>query len=168
LPEPLRYDDFKGEWGTFLASVYGVFERDFKHYTPRYEGRPVTHDSRIEDGKEAAFWHIISRNDPRTGNRELNIRRCERITWVRPLIEHPVDQAVSTWRSERKKPNKKSQTRVYRWLEDHDYIVVMAERPRQMVLVTAFCTDIRSEREKLRAERDKYLAQIQKPPFRAT
>jgi hypothetical protein len=40
---------------------------------------------------------------------------------------------------------------------------VLAERPRAMILVTAYCTDIESHRDKLRKERDEYCRK-QKPP----
>lgn len=167
LPEALQYGDFNGEWEKFLAAVYQIFERDFKHSRPGYLGKSVVHDSKIENGKEAAFWHLISRDDPRTGNREMDIRRCERVLWPRPIIEHLADNAVSVWKVERKKADRKSQTRVLIWLENLDYLVVLAERPKAMVLITAYCTDIESQREKLRRERDEYFRK-QKPPRVAT
>jgi len=63
---------------------------------------------------------------------------------------------ISTYRS-----------RVLIWLENLDYIVVLAERPREMILVTAYCTDINSQRKKLKKERDEYY-KMQKPPGGAT
>ena len=66
-----------------------------------------------------------------------------------------------------KKPGRPRQTRVLIWLENLDYIVVLAERPREMILVTAYCTDIKSQRKKLEKERDEYY-KMQKPPDRAT
>lgn len=167
LPEALRYNDFNGDWDKFLAAVYEVFERDFKKSSPRYEDYPITYDSRIENGKEAAFWHIIQKTDIKARDKVPDLRRCERIPWPKPMIEHPTDSAVSIWKNERKRPDRKSQTRVLIWLEELDYIVVLAERPREMVLVTAYCTDIKSQRAKLRKERNNYL-QMQKPPQRTT
>lgn len=162
IPDALRYSDFNGEWEKFLATVYQIFERDFKQSTPTFQGYPVTYDSRIEDGKEAVFWHITCRDDPRTKNRELDIRRCERIPWPRPMIEHPADSAISVWKNKRKRD-----TRVLIWLGNLDYLVVMAERRRSMILVTAYCTDIKSQRQKLVKEREDYY-KIQKPPSWAT
>jgi hypothetical protein len=52
-------------------------------------------------------------------------------------------------------------------LEDLDYIVVLAERPKEMVFVTAYCTDIGAQREKLKKERAEYYKK-QKPPRGAT
>jgi len=167
LPDALRYSDFDGDWGQFLAAVYQVFELDFKQSRPSYEGRTVVHDTRIEDGKEAGFWHMICRYEARTHAREMDLRRCERIPWPRPMIGHSTDKSLSVWRSERKKPSRSRQTRVLIWLENLDYVVVLAERPRAMILVTAYCTDIESHKEKLRKERDEYYKR-QKPPAEAT
>jgi len=162
LPAALQYDEFNGDWSRFLRTVYQIFERDFKQSTPIYRGCPVTYDSRIEDGKEAVFWHITCRDNPQTNNRELDIRRCERIPWPRPMIEHPDEPVVSIWKNRRKRD-----TRVLIWLENLDYIVVMSERKRSIILITAYCTDIKSQRQKLIKERDEYY-KMQKPPGWAT
>lgn len=167
LPEELRYADYEGDWNKFLEAVYGIFERDFKSSCPEYEGFPLVYDSRLEARKEMAFWHLIQRHDCRAQDRIPDLRRCERIPWPKPIIEHPTDKAVSVWKNARKKRNRRFQTRVLLWLEKLDYIVILAERPREMVLITAYCTDIKSQREKLIKERDKYL-KMQKPPIKAT
>lgn len=148
LPEALRYEDFEGDWDRFLAIVYEIFVRDFKQSRPDYEGHPLTYDARIEDGKEAAFWHLTTSIDITTKERTPDFRRCERISWVRSIIEHADDQAVSVWRNTRGR-----ESRVLLWLEDFNYLVVLAERPQAMVLVTAYCTDKEHTRAKLRRER---------------
>jgi len=158
LPEELRYADYKGDWNKFLEVVYGVFERDFKHSCPRYKGLPLAYDSKLEAGKEMAFWHLIQRHDCRAQDRVPDLRRCERIPWPKPIIQHPTDKAISVWKKELHR-----QTRIHIWLHDLDYIVVLAEMPNVMVLVTAFCTDIKSYRRKLIKDRDHYL-EMQKPP----
>lgn len=158
LPDALRYTDFNGDWDKFLVAVYEIFDHDFKQSRLSYKGHPVTYDSRIENGKEVVFWHLIQ------GGKEPDLRRCERIPWPRPIIEHPTDTALSIWKNERPRKKGARQTRVLIWLEDLDYIVVLAEMRRVMVLVTAYCTDIKSQREKLRKEREHYL-EMQKPPF---
>lgn len=164
LPAALRYSDFDGDYDRFLVAVYEVFERDFKQSKPHYHNRPITYDSRIEDGKEAAFWHITSSFDSSTGNRELNLRRAERIPWPKPMIENCTDKAISVWRNERIREKGAKQTRILIWLEGLDYLVVLAEMVHVPVLVTAYCTDIESQRRKLRKERDEYYI-MQKPPF---
>jgi hypothetical protein len=167
LPDALQYADFHGDWGEFLATVYQIFERDFKQSRPSYEGKTVVHDTRIEDGKEVGFWHITCRYEARTHARETDLRRCERIPWPRPMIEHSTDRSLSVRKNKRKKPGSPRQTRVLIWLENLDYLVVLAERPKAMILVTAYCTDIESHKEKLRKERGGY-GERQKPPGKAT
>jgi hypothetical protein len=167
LPAALNYGDFKGNYSYFLEQVYQIFVEDFINSIPHFQGSPLIYDSRLEDGKEAAFWHIICRDNAITKKRELDIRRCERIPWPCPIIEHSTRAVVSVWRNERKKTNLKRQTRILLWLESMNYIVVLAEKPRRIVFITAYCTDLKSQREKLRKERDEYRKK-QKPPQKAT
>jgi hypothetical protein len=160
LPEELHYNDYDGDWDRFLADVYAVFVRDFKQSKPSYQSFPITYDANIEDGKEAVFWHIIQREDSHAGIRVPDFERCERIPWPRPMIEHPADSAISVWENIRNR-----QTRVLIWLEQFDYLVVLAKRPKAIILVTAYCTDFAYTRKKLIKERDEYCKKMQKPPL---
>lgn len=162
LPKELCYADYEGNWGKFLSDVYDIFLNDFKRSQAKYEGHTIVYDSTIELGKERVFWHLIQRQDYSALERLPDIRRCERIPWPRPIIEHSSDNAISVWKKEIKR-----QTRIHIWLESLDYIVVLAEMPRVIALVTAFCTDIESHRKKLMKDRKKY-EEMQKPPRKAT
>ena len=164
LPPALKYNDFAGDYSKFLAVVYEIFERDFKQSKPHYHNRPISYDSRIEDGKETAFWHITSSNDRSTGNRELDLRRAEHIPWPKPMIENCTDKAVSVWKNKKIRKKGAAQTRILVWIEELDYLVVLAEMKRLTVLITAYCTDSNHQRRKLRKERDEYY-EMQKPPF---
>lgn len=159
LPEELHYGDYHGDWERFLSDVYAVFERDFKQSKPSYQGRLIIFDSKIENAKEAAFWHIIQREDPKSHEKVPDLRRCERMPWPRPMIEHPADSAISVWENIRNK-----QTRVLIWLEQLDYLVVLARMPKVTILVTAYCTNIPSMHADLIQERDEYYQKMQKPP----
>ena len=149
LPDALWYSDFDGDWEKFLATVYQIFERDFKKSRPSYRGFPLKYDSRIEDGKEAVFWHLISQYDKKTGNREMDLRRCERIPWPSPIIEHSQDKQLSGWKNKRGK-----EIRILLWLEEMDYLVVLKESRNTVILLTAYCTDRDHTRNKLRSERE--------------
>jgi len=163
LPAALRYGDFDGDYDRFLAVVYEVFERDFKQSKPHYHNHAISYDSRMEGGKEAAFWHITSSFNPSTGSRELDLRRAERIPWPRPMMENCSDKAISVWKNERIREEGARQTRILIWLEGLDHLVVLAEMRRLIVLITAYCTDSNHQRRKLRKERDEYYG-MQKPP----
>ena len=122
----------------------------------------MAYDSKTEQGKEAAFWHITSSIDLNTQDRVPDLRRCERIPWPRPMIEHPNDDTLTVWKNKRKRD-----TRVLLWLEKLDYLVVLTETPQSIVIVTAYCTDRKHTRTKLRKDRERYL-EMQKPPTGAT
>jgi hypothetical protein len=78
------------------------------------------------------------------------------------MIEHPNDDMLAVWKNKRKRD-----TRVLLWLEKFDYLVVLTETSRTIVIVTAYCTDRKHTRTKLRKERERYL-EMQKPPGGAT
>ena len=136
-----------------------IFERDFKFSRPSYKSVPITHDNNIIDGKEAAFWHIIQKEDFQASGRVPDLRRCERIPWPRPMIEHSNDAAISVWKNIRHR-----QARILIWLEQLNYLVVLAKMPKEIVLVTAYCTDYKRKCDQLRKERDEYRRKMQKPP----
>lgn len=159
LPEELHYGDYDGDWERFLSDVYGIFERDFKRSKPYYRGQAIPFDSKIENDKEAAFWHIVQREDPKSHEKVPDLRRCERMPWPRPMIDHPSDSVVSVWENVRNK-----QTRILIWLEQLDYLVVLVKKPKVTILVTAYCTDIPSMHTDLIRERDEYYQKMQKPP----
>lgn len=158
LPEPLRYEEFQGDWSEFLAAVYEVFVRDFKQSKPYYEGHLVTHDARTEHGKEAAFWHITSSADAATQQRLPDLRRCERVSWIRPIIEHAGDEDLKVWREPRRRG-----VRIHLWLEQLDYLIVLAQGRRVMILVSAYCVDSGHARRNL-TRRWRRFAGKQTPP----
>ena len=165
LPETLHFD---GNWEAFIKSVYQIFERDFKQSKPIFRTLPVLYDSKIEDGKEAGFWHIVQKDDPNSKERLPDIRRCEHIPWPKPIIEHSNERGISVWKNDRKtNRNNRRQIRVLIWFEELDYLIILRERPSIMILITAYCVEQESYREKLRRERDEYL-EMQKPPSQAT
>ena len=162
LPAELCYADYQGNWDNFISAVYDTFSKDFKQSDARYEGHKIVYDSRIEFGKEVGFWHLVQKENIRTRERLPDIRRCERISWPRPIIDYSKEASVSVWKKDINR-----ETRIHIWLEALDYIVVLSEKPKVVVLVTAFCINYESYRRKLRRDRDNYL-QMQKPPRKTT
>ncbi len=159
LAPELCYADYGGDWQGFLEQVYVAFERDFKETRPVFRSLPVVIDTRRgPDGREEAFWHLTSRKPMASAEREMDIPRSERVPWVRPIIENAEDRAVSSWRNKRK-----GETRWLLWVEELDYLVVLAKKRRVFVLVTAYPTDREHTRRKLRTERDSWVER-QTPP----
>jgi len=155
LPKMISVD---GIWEDVLARLYEVFDRDFNIGRPCLSGIPVWWDRRITDSSiyEEGFWHLISRNDERTGDRLLDPRRAERLPWCKPTLDHTDDSAVKLWDSLEGR-----RRRTYVWLEHHDYVIVFKKRRQRIgevaFLITAYHVDGPNRRESLRR---KYIEQI--------
>ncbi|MCK4624137.1 MAG: hypothetical protein KAV00_02415 [Phycisphaerae bacterium] len=67
-----------------------------------------------------------------------DLRRSERLTWVRPLIENPDKIEVLAWDYE----EGDGKIRTYVWLEDFDFVVIMKKYPDgRRRLITSFFVD---------------------------
>ncbi len=154
LPPLVSLNDHGGNWQRYIDAVYAVFYHDFIASQPRYNGLWVRcRRDPICDGKEAGFWHCTSEGRDEV-QRTPDLRRCERIGWVRAVIENAADASVDVWPSVRG-----SETRWVLWFGE-EFLVVLAprpwkaERPRYMQLITAHCTLTEHEKRRLRKDRD--------------
>jgi hypothetical protein len=135
--------------------LYSVFERDFRATQPMYEGCPVWFFPEIEDGKEVIFWHLTHRKDSESGQRLPDLRRCERLPWVRALIDHSREPEVLAWDHE----EANGRVNTYLWLRDHDFVVLMrryADGRRR--LLTSFYVTYPNYRRKLEKKHKRRLA----------
>lgn len=149
LPALVALTDYEGNWERYINAVFEIFSSDFVQCRPRLHGLPVTcRRDPIFDGKEAGFWHCVSEGRDEV-NRTPDLRRCERIGWIRALIENPDAPGVDVWRC-----RKNRDWRTYLWLKE-SYLVVLGERKGYYQLITAFCTDRAHTIRKQRAERDR-------------
>ncbi len=144
LPSLVRVS---GEWPKVLASLYVIFERDFKQTERSFGGFPVRWDDRVLEGKyEEGFWHLITKHDHETNERLPDLRRAERLPWCGPTITHATDNAVKSWSYK----EGKGHIRTYLWLEDFDYVIILEKRKRMTLLITAYYVEGDSNRRSLR------------------
>jgi len=116
----------------------------------------------MEDGKEAIFWHLTSRKikaekiprrkrkffpaeqDVLEPERLPDLRRCERLPWVKPLIAHPGKPEVLAWDYEEGDRTIKT----YVWIKDYDFVVIMKKFPDgKRRLITSFYVDSEYKRK---------------------
>ena len=121
----LRFEDHGGDWRSYEEAIYAVFPRDFVASKPLFRGKPVYVERHpFSKGKERGFWHLVQEG-PVEEERTPDLRRCERIGWIRTIVEHAGEPAVKTWESRRK--NKR---RTLLWLEESEFLVVLENRTR--------------------------------------
>ena len=88
LPE-LEYCDDLSQWAEYEEMIYDIFIDDFITDVPQFKGKDIKirEYPRI-DGKEESFYHVTCKDYFKTMERNPDLRRCERIRWVRAFIEN--------------------------------------------------------------------------------
>lgn len=144
LPELELYDNCSS-WSEYQEALYSIFRKDFIEGHPNFKGKQVNiRRHPIEYGKEEAFFHVTCQDYQKDGNRVPDLRRCERIRWVRAFIEHyhcdstlcELCDGVKIWEEPYHGKN-----RVHILLPEERYMVVLEPRESYCLLITAFYFD---------------------------
>lgn len=104
----------------------------------------------LSQGKEATFWHMIQQGY-READRIPDIRRCERIRWPKPIIEHDSDAAIKVWPNRRR-----SERRICLWFEQENYLVILSDRGSFVLPWTAYLVERPHQKRKLQKEYEEY------------
>ncbi len=151
LPELVLFADYDGEWEPYLEALYSCFRKDFIETKPFFIGQRIgLKRYPLERGKEATFWHLISEGFNET-ERLPDFKRCERIRWPSPIIEHADENVIKVWRNKRR-----SEKRILLWLEKLEYLVVLAERKGYILPWTAYIVKEEHKKRKLLKEYETY------------
>lgn len=138
---------FEGDWEKYLDALYGYFKQDFIDSRPSFKGRRLGLKKHpLNKGKEATFWHFIQEGS-NEDDRIPDLRRCERIRWPRLVIEYAEEPVLKIWENTRK-----SEKRILLWLEEQEYLVVLAERNGYLLPWTAYLVTKEHRKRKLLKE----------------
>ncbi len=162
LPPKCKYDSKQENWESYEDKLYQIFTDDFINRICQFMGKDIRlcfHP--IRNYKAETFNHIISKEEEKGSKvREVNILRCERIAWIRAIIENhdcnpddciiPCD-GVKVWKNKKK--------RYHLLFEKERYLVVLEDRGSFMLLITAFYLEYDNAIRKRRKEYEKYLKQ---------
>ena len=145
LPKMEFFSDYDNNWSSYEAALYDIFKADFIDSYPTFNNiRVNVKHYPIECGKEEAFFHTTCKDYVGNGERVPDLRRCERIRWIRAFIEnYDCDiskcencDGVKVWNEPYK-----SRTRVHILLEEERYMVILEKRNGYYLLITAFYLD---------------------------
>ena len=152
LPPLVLFKDYGGNWNRYVEALYRYYKQDFADSSLSFRGIRVARKRRpFEQGKEATFWHLIS--EGKTEEERLpDLRRCERIRWPRPIIEHADEPVIKVWENKRKR-----ETRICVWFEDVEYLVVLTARKGYVLLWTAYPVTRLHRKRKLQKEYEAYI-----------
>jgi hypothetical protein len=134
------------EASTYLPVLQQRFAADFlDHRNPcLFMGKRVTCSA---SDRERLFWHLVTSGDGGETSRDLDFRRCERLPWVREMIQAVPSARVLCWRRRHNR-----QERVTIALPDFSHLVSLADRERYAVLITSYEIEREVRREKYRRE----------------
>lgn len=154
LPDLVLFSDYHGNWEEYVEVLYQYFCTDFVRSRPNYQGKKVVLSRQpLILGKDATFWHIISEGKIEE-ERIPDLRRCERIRWPKPIIEHAHQETgIKVWENTRKNGK-----RVCLWFEEVDYLVILAIRKGYFMLMTAYLVEQPHRKRKLQKEYEQYIA----------
>lgn len=153
MPQPPDLVQNNGNWESYKNELYGIFHTDFVTSCPHFRGaKVVLGHQKIEDGKEWVFWHIIQEGKDEQ-NRLPNFRRCERIRWIRYIIENADTGNVNIWENKRDRD-----TRICLCYGNWEYLVILTKRPTYLILVTAYPIEHEATKKKLQKEYNDYIA----------
>ena len=150
LPEVMPLD---GDWDDYCEALYQCFESDLRQAS--FFGLNVGRRKMpVVKGKPDGFWHVISEQVDRSSeDRNPDLRRCERVPWIGPMISACGSERVFCWEQER--PANKGGNSIAVALPTFEFLLILRIRRRQQnpyaMLVTAFCPSSR-RREKLQRD----------------
>ena len=146
LPKLMRLEDYDGAVEVYLEALYEQFRQDFVLARPIFNGKRLGLKRHpLIEGREATFWHLIS-----TGSEEAervpDLRRCERLAWVKVMIERWPDEQILAWRENRGRKG----TQILLWCEQAAYLVVLEDRGDYILPWTAYYVEHEHQRKKYR------------------
>jgi hypothetical protein len=131
LPELLALETFGNDLDEYYEAAYGCFCDDFVANRPTLLGKPVMPGRPGESGARETFEHFTTSDTP--WGRKLDPMRCQRVRYPLALIQAVPSDRVRAWRE----PHRKGH-RLHITLPDFCYLVVLHERPKLYILVTAY------------------------------
>jgi len=128
------------------SDLHHIFVRDFVDSQPVYRGKTIWFFPELEDEKHVVFWHLTTRDDKLTGERLPDLRRCERLPWVRPILCHALCPEILDWDYEEGDGTIKT----YVWLKEHDFVVILKKYPDEgRRLITSFWVEYQHTKRSL-------------------
>jgi len=141
--------EFTGDWNAFVGEVYDCYCADFVRMKASFKGVRIAVRRHPEsNGKGSGFWHCVSEGSMENV-RTPDLQRCQRIGWIRAIIDNSDKQEVEHWTNRRH-----GETNHLLWLLE-EYLVVLVERNGYFLLKTAYRTDRPHTKRKLREERNR-------------
>lgn len=156
LPSIIELHDYENSWEQYLKAVYLRYLDDIANGPLLFHEKIVFRNDVVDPyGIENTFWHIISEGKNEK-ERTPDLRRCERVSWIKVLLtgictiaEGRNCENYKIWAKVHEKTNK---NRWYVWCSAEDYVIVLEERNKYYFLITAFVVKYPDKRNQFERE----------------
>lgn len=150
LPELIFLNDYGGNFQSYMDAVYAIFERDLLKNRPKFGSYnlSVKHNPLFQQ-RSYTFYHLTHKGETEN-ERTPDLRRCERIGWLKPTIENVEKWKLKFWEQSR---SGKSRVCIQLSVEDDvDYFVILDVRVECVIIWTAFVAEYEHEKRKKEKE----------------
>ncbi len=130
-----------------MYKIYGRYLDDFVKTPLLIDGlKVVLNTQKVSDSKKynnfllrkhEAFCHIVTRGINNSRKREFDVNRANKIHWIKPILENRQDRRVRYFEGQ----NSENKWCRFYWYKDKNYIVLLREVSRDLLLVTGYCVD---------------------------
>lgn len=150
-PDLVPFTALGGDWPAYETELHRIFIAEIARGGIVFDGFRVNCGRLPETaGKWASFWHLVQEGRVED-DRLPDLRRCERIRWVRWVIENAAAHAeIDIWQNTRG-----TEVNTLLWFRE-EYLVVLGQRQGYWLLRTAYCRDKSGRIAQLRKERDAF------------
>lgn len=166
FPDLIDFNDYQN-YEKYEEALLKVYKRDLWDGGLKFNCLnviPRVHKKFELNGKtlDWTFAHFTSKGDIEE-DREFDLRRCERIGWVKAIIENAHLDCVKVWENDRENPKGEIITSVVLWCEEANSKVVIrkiSNKNREYYIITTFYLVNKAHKIKaLNDEYDKYVKQ---------
>lgn len=135
LPELLDID-----WSSYAERIdflYQIYLDELYNKKLTILNKPITcRRNPLDDDKHECFWHLITEGDK---ERTPDFERIRRFRWCAYILNNYQNAQICCWEKDCK-THKGSQKRLFLWLEEEKYLIVLGENRAKtsFELITAY------------------------------
>jgi len=135
VPQLLTLDDFHEDRENCVKELYRFYLDEIVNANLTFLGNPISFQFRPpKNGMHFGFYHLITEGGPSEEDREINFKRCQRISWIPHILKNYQDfSKIKCWENIRG-----SSKHIVLWLHQHNYSVILAQRKEYFLLKTAY------------------------------
>lgn len=140
----IELDEFNGNFKNYDEYLYNeIYTKRIINNTIYFDNKPVKLKKFPKEcNREQAYFHLTTKSADKGipwSEREPDLRRCERLHWIRPSIENNhIELCGLPCFIYYTEVNKNGKTRIQLFNEKERYLIILEDRDEYLLLITAF------------------------------